>query len=213
VVGRPYLRGFVVGPFEANCYIVADPSSLDALIIDPGDDPDVIAEAVRSDALLVRGIVNTHGHADHIAANGALRERFDCPIMIHELDAGYLTDAEANLSALIGCAHPLSPSADRLLKDGDEIRAGRLVFRVLHTPGHTPGGICLLTDGILFSGDTLFAGGIGRTDFQGGSIEQLIESIHARLLVLPDDTAVYPGHGPETTIGAERTTNAWLQPA
>jgi len=208
--GRMYLRRLVVGAFDTNCYLAADPTSLEALIVDPGGDPLAIAEAARSDGLAVRGIVDTHAHADHTAANDALRGQFGCPVIIHELDALALTDPEANLSVWAEHAEPAISPADRLLKDGDEIRIGEFVFRVMHTPGHTPGGICLLVDGVLFSGDTLFAGGIGRTDLPGGSYERLIESIRSRLLVLPDDTAVYPGHGPETTIGHERQTNPWL---
>lgn len=209
MAGRLLLRSFVVGLFEANCYVAADASSLDALIIDPGDDSHVIAEAVRSENLVVRGIVNTHGHADHVAANGPLHQEFGCPIMIHELDASYLADPEANLSAMFGHEGPVSPPAERLLKDGDKIAVGGLIFRVMHTPGHTPGGICLLVGETLFSGDTLFAGGVGRTDLRGGSHEQLTESIRSKLLVLPDETAVYPGHGPGTTIGHERQANPW----
>ncbi|HUV04903.1 MAG TPA: MBL fold metallo-hydrolase [Armatimonadota bacterium] len=208
--GPLYLRRFVVGPLDANCYLAADQASLEALIIDPGGDPDAIADAALSEGFTVRAIVDTHAHADHTAANDALRGYFGCPIMIHEFDAPCLTDPEANLSAWAGHANPAVSPADRLLKDGGEIAIGQLVFRVVHTPGHTPGGICLMVDGVLFSGDTLFAGGIGRTDLPGGSHDQLIESIRSRLFALPDDTVVYPGHGPETTIGHERETNPWL---
>ena len=201
---RLYLRRFAVGPFDTNCYLAADSTSLEALIIDPGGDPDAVAEAVRSEGLTVRAIVVTHAHADHTAACDALRRQFGCPVMIHELDAPFLADPEANLSVWAGHGNLTIPKADRLLGDGDEIDIGQLVFRVMHTPGHTPGGICLLVDGVLFSGDTLFASGIGRTDFPGGSYERLIESIQSRLFALPDDTVVYPGHGPKTTIGRER---------
>ena len=211
MAGRMHLRSFVVGMCETNCYIAADSSSKDAIIIDPGDNADAIIETIRTDGLIVRAIVNTHGHADHIAANAALKKQFDCPIMIHELDAPYLADPEANLSALIGYIEPISPPADRLLKDGGEITIGQLVFRVIHTPGHTPGGISLLENEVLFSGDTLFADSVGRTDFPGGSHEQLINSIQEKLLVLPDSTLVYPGHGPLTTIGNERQNNPFLQ--
>lgn len=204
------IRRFVVGSISSNCYIVYDPTSLDALVIDPGDDAYSIAETVRSEALHVRGIVDTHGHADHIADNTVLKQEFGCPIMVHSLDAPYLLDSDLNLSQFIGASGPISPPADHLLEDGEEIAVGRFTFKVIHTPGHTPGGICLYREGMLFSGDTLFAGSVGRTDFPGGSHEQLIESIRQRLLTLPDDTQVYPGHGPQTTIGAERQTNPWL---
>lgn len=204
------VRRFVVSPFETNCFLVSAPNAPDALIIDPGDSAETILEAIRSDGLAVRGIVNTHGHADHIAANSALKEELGCPIMIHESDAPYLSDPELNLSAYLGRSGPLSPPADRLLNDGDEIEIGGLVFRVMHTPGHTPGGICLLVGDALFSGDTLFAGSIGRTDFPNGDQEQLLDSISRRLLVLPDETIVYTGHGSQTTIGIERASNPWL---
>ena len=151
------IRTLVVSPCETNCHIAAHPQSRDALIIDPGDDADLILQAIGKDKLVVRGIVNTHGHADHIGANGTLKERFGCPIMIHELDADYLADPELNLSGFLGQSGPLSPPADRILEDGDVIEIGGLVFRVIHSPGHTPGGICLLAGEVLFSGDTLFA--------------------------------------------------------
>jgi hydroxyacylglutathione hydrolase len=210
VASNLLIRALVVSPFATNCYLVSDAATRDALVIDPGADAATIIQAAQEDDLIVRGIVNTHGHADHIAANRAVKDEFDCPIMIHELDAPYLTDADLNLSSYIGQSGPLSPTADRLLEEGDGVMVGELLFRVIHTPGHTPGGICLIVDDVLFSGDTLFAGSIGRTDFPGGSHRALIESIRAKLLVLPENTAVYPGHGPSTTIAIERSSNPWL---
>ncbi len=207
---NPLVRAIPVSAFETNCYLAADPSTRDALIIDPGDDAELIVEAIQADDLNIQGIINTHGHADHIGANGILKQEFGCPIMIHEPDALYLMNASLNLSALLGHTEPLSPPADRLLKEGDEVMVGELLFRVIHTPGHTPGGICLLVGDMLFSGDTLFAGSIGRADFPGGSHRTLIESIRTKLLVLPESTVVYPGHGPSTTIAAEKASNPWL---
>ena len=204
------MRSFELGMFSTNCYIIADADSRDALIIDPGEEADTLIEAVRSDDINVLGIVNTHGHADHIAANGAVKGEFRCPIIVHTLDSKYLLDSDLNLSAFIGSHAPLSPPADKLVDDGDEIAIGDLAFKVIHTPGHTPGGICLYMDGILFSGDTLFAGSIGRADFPGGSHQQLVESIQSKLMILPNDTIVYPGHGPRTTIGSERLGNPFL---
>ncbi len=216
-----YVRAVVVTPYATNCYLVgtlecggsdgASPSrGGDVIVIDPGGDPDLILRLIDSEGLNVIAIVNTHGHGDHIAANGDLKSRFRCPIMIHEADADFLTDPMLNLSGYVGDEPATSPPADRQLVDGDEIEVGSITFRVIHTPGHTPGGICLYTEGHLFAGDTLFSGSIGRTDFPGGSMDQLTTAIHEKLLILPDDTAVYPGHGPMTSIGDERDTNPYL---
>ena len=199
----------VVSPFETNCYIAADESTREALIIDPGDEAHLISDAIYGCDVTVIGIVNTHGHADHIGSNAALKGEFDCPIMIHRLDAPMLTDPQANLSASLGPGLVSCPP-DRLLAEGDEIAVGGLMLKVIHTPGHTPGGICLYGEGVLFSGDTLFMDGIGRTDFPGGSQRQLMDSIRTKLLVLPEETIVYPGHGPNTTIGREKHQNPWL---
>jgi len=199
----------VVSPFETNCYIAADESTRDALIIDPGEEAHLISDAAYGLDVTVIGIVNTHGHADHIGANSALKGEFNCPIIIHEADAHLLTDPQANLSAAFGPGIVSCP-ADRLLKEGDEIAVGELSFKVIHTPGHTSGGICLFAEGVLFSGDTLFMDSIGRTDFPGGSQKQLIDAIHTKLLVLPEETLVYPGHGSPTTIATEKQHNPWL---
>jgi glyoxylase-like metal-dependent hydrolase (beta-lactamase superfamily II) len=199
------------GYLQTNCYIVWDKGSGDAIIIDPGGNSDDIIGFITDNKLKPSAIVNTHGHADHIGANLILHNEYGCPILIHEADAYYLTDPDANLSGLIGIMEPLSPAANTLLVEGDAVVVGNTIFKVIHTPGHTPGGICLLHDQTLFSGDTLFAGSVGRSDFPGGSHEQLIDSIKRKLLILPDSTVVYSGHGPVTTIGEERINNPWLQ--
>ncbi len=210
------VRRFVVGPIETNAWLVSDAG--EAMVLDPGGETEGIAAALRRDGLLLRWIVNTHGHGDHIAGNGELKGLFpSAQIAVHEADAPMLTDADLNLSAAFGFG-VTSPPAERLVRDGDAIELGRVRFEVIHLPGHTPGGIglyaaaCEATGGrpALFSGDALFAGGIGRSDFPGGSHEALVGAIRARLLTLPPETAVHPGHGPETTIGAERAGNPFL---
>ena len=200
-----FLQRFVVGPMAVNCYLVADSVTKDACLIDPGAVPAGIKEIVRKNGFTLRFIINTHGHGDHIGANGHLK----LPIYIHSLDADFLADAEKNLSADF-FFRVTSPEASRLLGDGDRIALGSLELEVLHTTGHTPGSISLKLDGIVFTGDALFAGGIGRTDFSYGDEEVLLESIKKRLLKLGDGTVIYPGHGEPSTIGEERRTNPFL---
>lgn len=205
------IQMMTVGYIQANCYIVWTDASQDAVIIDPGGGSSDIIGFIAQKKLNPIAIVNTHGHSDHIGANGVLKDEYHCPIMIHEDDADYLTNASLNLSMMIGFVSPsVSPPPDRLLKENDTIRVGDSALRVIHTPGHTPGSICLYDGHYLFTGDTLFAGGIGRTDFPGGSFDKLMASIKSKLLVLPNDTEVYPGHGTVTTIGIERSTNPFL---
>lgn len=197
-----------VGALDTNCYIVGCEMSRKALVIDPGAEPERILAALRAEHLECEAIVNTHGHVDHIAANGAVKAATRAAIAIHAYDARALVDPAANLSSLAGGPGSQgveSPPATRLLAEGDEVTAGSVRLRVVHTPGHTPGSISLVGDGVVFSGDTLFAGGgVGRTDFPGGSYESLVRSIEDKLFSLPDETVVYPGHGPSTTIGTER---------
>ena len=190
-----------VGELAANCYVVGCPETLSAVIIDPGAEPQRIAAAIKREKLRPVLVVDTHGHADHIAANDA----FGVPVAIHRLDAPALTVAERNLSFLAGRPFACRP-ASRLLEDGETVEAGSVRLTVIHTPG----GICLLSGKTLFSGDTLFCAGVGRTDFPGGDMQQLARSIRERLLVLPDATIVLPGHGPATRIGVERANLDWL---
>lgn len=200
-----------VGTLGTNCYVVFDETTKEAAVIDPGGSVEAILAVLRDEKLAVKYIINTHGHADHVLGNMRVKEATGAPILIHEADASMLTSGQRNLSAYIGGSVSCGP-ADTLLKEGDVIKiAAGLELTVIHTAGHTPGGICLLTDSVLFSGDTLFAESIGRTDFPGGSYSQLITNIKNKLLVLDDTVKVLPGHGPETSIGHERKMNPFIQ--
>jgi glyoxylase-like metal-dependent hydrolase (beta-lactamase superfamily II) len=184
--------------------------TLKAGVIDPGGSSDTILSEINKANLKVDYIINTHGHADHITANDAIQQATGAKVLIHHEDAGMLISAQHNLSTFIGGGIVCQP-ADQLLNHNDIITIGSFELKVLHTPGHTPGGICLLSDKVLIAGDTLFAESIGRTDFPGGSHSQLINSIKDNLLILEDDITVLPGHGPETTIGWERKHNPFIQ--
>ncbi|WP_122627001.1 MBL fold metallo-hydrolase [Lucifera butyrica] len=201
---------FEVGNLGTNCYIAYCEQTRQAAVIDPGGNAAQILDILAGQKLQVKLIINTHGHVDHIAANGEVQNATGAAVLIHPRDAGMLTNPQQNLSSFIGGEVVLKP-ADRLINDGDIIPVGNTELTVLHTPGHTPGGICLKGDDLLFSGDTLFAESIGRTDFPGGSYQQLITAIQEKLMVLPDGMKVLPGHGPETTIGWERTHNPFIQ--
>ncbi len=203
------LKNLVVGPLATNCYIIGSESNEEGMIIDPGAEAEVILRNVKDLELEIKSIVLTHGHIDHIGALKEVKEATGAEVAIHTDDAQSFQ--ENSVSTLLGLSYPTPLPADRLLKDGDSMGIGDLHFLVLHTPGHSPGGICLLGQGIMFSGDTLFNYGIGRTDLPGGSYSQLMNSIHTKLMTLPDNTTVYPGHGPDTTIGAERSGNPFLQ--
>ena len=199
-----------VGHLGTNCYIVYCEQTLKAGVVDPGGNAETIIAEINKAGLTVEYVINTHGHADHIAANSAVQQATGAKILIHQEDAGMLTDAQRNLSTFIGAGIVCQP-ADRLLQHNDMVNIGNIELTVLHTPGHTPGGICLLADKVLIAGDTLFAESIGRTDFPGGSYSQLINSIKENLLGLADDVEVLPGHGPRTSIGWERSHNAFIQ--
>jgi len=196
----------ILGAFETNCYVVRrDESATDCLVIDTGLDGRDLVAFLEEHELTPVAVVLTHGHADHIVGLAALRQRYPViKVFIHQLDAPLLTDPDANLSGLAGLTFATAP-ADVLLRDGDVIEEAGIRLQVLHTPGHTLGGICLYAEpeAIVFGGDTLFADSVGRTDFSGGDMDQLIESIQTKLFTLPDKTAVYPGHGMRTTIGRE----------
>lgn len=196
--------------FYTNCYLVGCEATGEAAVIDPGGEAGRILRAIKQKRLKVRYIINTHGHIDHIAANGPVKESTGASILIHAADAPYLVDGRKNLCFYLPEAPGTLPPADRTLHEGDLITVGSIGLLVIHTPGHTPGGICLKADGIIFTGDTLFAGSIGRTDLPGGSYEQLLRSIQEKLLVYPDQTVIYPGHGPRSSLGIERVTNPFL---
>lgn len=205
-------RALELGPFLANCYIVGSDRTGEGIIIDPVAEAETIMDNVRQLGLTIKLIIATHSHPDHIMALGQIKEETGAPFAMHEAEsAGMIASGMARVMGMFmsGSAEPL-PKPDMLLKDGEAIEVGDLSFTVLHTPGHSPGGISLYGHGMVFVGDTLFNFSIGRTDFPGCSHQQLIESINSKLLTLPDETIVYPGHGPQTTIRAERQHNPFL---
>ena len=206
------VKMLVVGPFASNCYIVGSSSTKQGMIIDPGAEAGTILRTVQQMELSIFLIVVTHAHIDHVSALRSVQEKTNAEFALHEAEKGLLLTAPMRMLTSLGLSPIKSPpQPDRLLKDGDSIEIGDLHFEVLHTPGHSSGGISLLGQGVVFSGDTLFNFGIGRTDFPGCSHELLMESIREKLMVLPDETIVYPGHGPPTTIGDERRGNPFLQ--
>lgn len=201
------LKIIPTGMFGSNTYIIGD--SREGVIIDAGVSADEIMNAVKEFNLEIKFIILTHGHIDHICCADEYRTKLGAPVFIHECDSEYLTDPEKNASSLIWKSLSFN-SADKLLKDGDVLKAGSLDFTVLHTPGHTPGCICIKVGNILFSGDTLFKDSVGRTDLAGGSYESLVRSINEKLMPLGEDVIVYPGHGPSTTIGYEKKNNHYI---
>ncbi len=199
-----------VGPIMANCFILGCENTREAVVIDPGYDADKILMRLAKAELRVKYLVNTHGHFDHVGANKRMKEATGADIACHPEDEPMLVELSRS-AAMFGLSAENSPPADILLKDGDEICFGDITLKVMHTPGHSPGGICLYTPGHLFAGDTLFMGSIGRTDLPGGDYDTLISSIKTKLLDLPEETLVYTGHGPETKIGNEKRMNPFLR--
>lgn len=203
------LKVIPVGPIDVNCYILKDNNSSAGLVIDPGGNPERILKYIQENKIDVKLIVNTHGHWDHIGAVDELRDALGCQLAIHSEDAEMLTTVSSSLATYFGVTGGRRP-AEVELKDGDVISFGSCSLKVIHTPGHTRGGICLYGGGGLFSGDTLFAGSVGRTDFPGGSMEEIIDSIRNRLQCVADLAKVFPGHGPSSVMGDERATNPYF---
>lgn len=204
------IKRLVVGSLSANCYIVGNADTREGMVIDPGGNPEVILKAITDSNFDIQTIVLTHGHSDHIAALYDIQDRTGADVVIHIEDADFL-EGRGSFSSMFGISYKTPEPPDRLLREGDIIEMGSTRFTVVHTPGHTPGSICLLTENRVFTGDTLFYRGIGTTLMPGSSRQQLIESIQTRLMVLPDDFKIHPGHGRETTIGAERKSNPFIR--
>jgi glyoxylase-like metal-dependent hydrolase (beta-lactamase superfamily II) len=202
------IERLVVGMLQCNCYIVGCEETKVGIIIDPGGDASVILDRVEELGLTIKRIVNTHGHIDHIAANRPVKEATGAEIAIHRDDAQWLVTDQGAYAGMLGVLSP-GPAADVLLDEGDEVAFGNESLQVIHTPGHSLGGISLVGDGLVFCGDTLFAMGVGRVDLPGGSWETLMDSIKTQLFTMADDTTVHTGHGPPTTIGREKRFNPW----
>ncbi len=204
------VRGVVVGLFRENCYIIGSRRTREAVVVDPGDEPEEILALARDMGVRITRIVCSHAHLDHLLAVRPVQEATGAPFLLHPLDLGIAAKVPQQVARLLGRDVPPPPAPDHLLADGDDVEVAGVQFRVLHTPGHTQGSISLYAAGMLFSGDTLFRGSIGRTDLEGGNTAQLMQTLVGRLLDLPDETIVLPGHTAETTIGQERQTNPFI---
>lgn len=200
-----------MGPFMVNCYVVGEPETMDAVIIDAGDDADRIIKTVDSLGLKPVCLANTHAHVDHVGAVKAVMEHYGVGFHLHKAEEPVLSELQLQSEYFV-VEFSGVPEVTAFLENDATLKAGKIEMEIIHTPGHSPGGVCLYmpTENILICGDTLFAGSIGRTDLPGGSYKKLIKSIREKLLILPDDTVVYTGHGPETTIGREKLSNPFL---
>ena len=188
------LRKLVVGPYQTNCYILGCKQTKQGLVIDPGDEVLRIVKEITRAGLTIKYIAVTHGHIDHVGGVSELKRITKASVLIHRLDAG-----------------AVSTRPDGFLEEGQNLHVGNYSVSIIHTPGHSPGGVCLHAPGVVFTGDTLFAGSVGRTDFPGGSHELLVEGVRRKIFPLGDDLRVYPGHGPESSIGRERQTNPFFR--
>ncbi len=198
-----------VGPLMVNAYIVEEPVSKKAIVIDPGDDGEALLDEIRARGLSVEKILLTHGHFDHVGAVRILREKTGALVHLHAADAGRMATARRQ-GLMFGLSVDDPPAPDVIVAEGDRVGLGGYAFAVLHTPGHTPGCVSYLCGEIAFVGDLIFAGSIGRTDLPGGSYERLLQSVREKIFVLPDDTVLFPGHGPSTTVGEEKRSNPFF---
>jgi len=200
-----FIKKIIVGPLESNCYLFGDEATKEIFVIDPGGDYREIKSVIDKNGMKPKAVINTHGHGDHIGAN----KEFGIPVWIHRLDADFLMDPSKNLSGAFGFLLK-TKTASRLVEDGDILNIGKYSLEVIHTPGHTPGSICLKAESVIFTGDTLFCEGIGRTDFPYGSEKDIMRSIKEKLFTLDDSYIIYPGHGPDSTIGNEKANNPYI---
>ncbi|NIR51825.1 MBL fold metallo-hydrolase [candidate division KSB1 bacterium] len=198
-----------VGVFAENCYVVGCEETLEGVIIDPGDEVPRILDKVRDSNLRIKYILLTHGHLDHVKELNAVKESVSVPVLMHG-DDHFLLDNLPAQAAAFGLTSSGIPKVDRYIDEGEKIEFGKIVFRTLHTPGHSPGSVSFVAGGVAFVGDALFAGSIGRTDLPGGDYDLLIESIKTKLFPLGDETVIYSGHGPKTTIGQEKQVNPFV---
>lgn len=199
-----------VGPLACNCYVVGDPATKEAIVIDPGDDAEILAEEIAAQELTVTAIIATHAHFDHIVGAGRLRELTGAPFHLNDEDKPLLSWMQESGRMFLGVDLPPPPEVDTSVAEGDRLTAGDVLLEVLHTPGHSPGSISLVADSAIFSGDTLFAGSIGRSDLPGGDTDQLLYAIRSKLFRLDDSLPVYPGHGPATTLEREKVSNPFV---
>ncbi|MFO7495612.1 MAG: MBL fold metallo-hydrolase [Desulfobacterales bacterium] len=210
----PIVRQITLGAYQVNTYLVGCPHTREAVVIDPAGEPQTIIRCAAADGLTVRLILNTHGHADHVAANRQLKTLLKVPVGLHVDDERFFADPEIRARTEAELGLPASDPADFTFKDGDRLRVGTLEIEVLHTPGHTPGSVCLRVADNLFTGDTLFVGDVGRTDLPGGSLETLLKSLETKIIGLPPETVVWPGHPygdtPTSTIARERVENPYI---
>jgi glyoxylase-like metal-dependent hydrolase (beta-lactamase superfamily II) len=209
-LARPDVICLTNGVFAENCYILADRTAGDAVLVDPGEEAELFLARLRTERLTLRAIWLTHAHLDHVLGIPVVREHSSAPIWLHPDDRPLYDAAPQQARALLGAELPPLPAPDRAFVPGDPVSVGACDFEVRHVPGHSPGGVALVGDGIALVGDALFAGSIGRTDLPGGDLGTLLTSIGRELLTLPDDMIVLAGHGPATTIGRERVTNPFL---